>query len=198
MVRGIRSSRTSSLIRPSHRKRDKCRSAIFRILPALLVCAIGCMSLVGCATTSGDTDRYKKPEMKITEPAEPPARVQGLVVGLPDGNTNSKAASCYQYLGVPREGGYFIDDDKMLIATELRVYAEESFLEASKNHNLCSMWNDTFWNQLVKAQKKLDDIEEERQSWWYQNKGTVYIGGGFVVGVGSTILIVYGLNSVTK
>lgn len=166
----------------------------------LLATAIACGSFTGCASKQKQT-RPDKPEMALTEPEKPPAKGEGVVLPLhapEDTSAPEQTSQCYQQLGLPQNGGYFLDDDKLNSLSELRIHAEESYIDSSANYQVCEVWTDSMWETFVDANQKLEAYEAERQTWWFQNSDKVNFTGGFVVGVGTTILIVYGLNQASK
>jgi len=147
-----------------------------------------------CATTSKKEDT-KRPEVGLSEINPPPDKGEGAVLGVTA--TTDEDVACLRHLELPVEGGYFLSDAKLKAAVELRLYAEDTYVDATLNNKLCKMNASIVWDKLAIADEKLKEVEDERSSWWYQNKGTVFTGLGFILGASTTILIVYGVNKVS-
>lgn len=167
---------------------------------ALFLTAIACSLMFGCASGNKET-KPDKPEMALTKPEKPPEKGKGTVLPLyaaEDTESPEQVSQCYQQIGLPMEGGYFVDDKKLKSLSELRIHAEESYIDSSANYQVCEVWTDSLWENFVKVQAELDMYKAERQTWWFKNSDKVNFTGGFIVGVGTTILIVYGLNQVSN
>lgn len=161
-----------------------------------LLVLLSALLLVSCATTK-KSDPLDKPQVQLTELKAPPAPLEDEVVPVDPGGLTAEQAACVRSLGLD-PGGFVMSEQKLVSLSELRLYAEQTYSDGLANGAICTAHLDATWNQLKKADKLLDDIHERENSWWNRNKGTITFAAGFIVGAGSSILIVYGVSQATE
>lgn len=164
--------------------------------------------VVPCLVWSSSACQTTKPAKKIeplqieyVKPEPIPAASQGGAYPLPGDSPTRPLTQpeidAMEFLGLPY-GGVCLTVEKAKKVAELKLYAQDVHADALFNFQTGQASNKILAHQLAFADEQLQALHEKESSWWYQNKTTVGVAGGFILGSLVTVGIVYGLRPATQ
>lgn len=164
-----------------------------RAIAATMVIAAALLGAAGCETTpSKKAPELPEPDLRSLE--KPPEKVEGRVIAIPPPEElTDEQKRALRQLGIPLDGFVF-PPEKARAAAELRVYAEDLYTDAAYNREVESI----FRNDAVRRIMRLSERVDDRDTWWQRSKGQIGFAGGWLVGAGTAVLIVYGVSKTAK
>jgi hypothetical protein len=94
--------------------------------------------------------------------------------------------------------GIIFIEKRALEAGRLRIAYDELYKIAEINRRFVNVVIKVSDDALRKADAKVRRLRALRNSWWSRNKLSIGLVGGFVIGIGVTGLIVYGVSKAIK
>jgi len=132
--------------------------------------------------------------VSFMKPKPPPVSDgQGGAVGLPAEPYTAQEREAMLTLGLP-QGGVCLTQGQALSVAKQRIYMDEAYSIALFNWRSGEVSNQVADKYLKWSDEQLKAEREAQSGWFNRYRGEM----GFALGVATTILIVYGLDSARK